>query len=179
MLVASSPRGETALKRFTFSREDATQRGNPRGCHALSTTERLPIYHLVFASINSHTQSRPLLILVRPVPAVSMRSERGNWSRITMPVRAVVKNPYDANSADFTIRKKSVTVQQKVGNNYPFSGGQPEPFLSFSPPPSQEYDCLCFCETVFRVGKYNVHFRTERSSVTFLLPSRLYISDIE
>ena len=35
-------------------------------------------------------------------------------SRITIPVRAIVKNPYDANSVGITTRKKSVTHKEKI-----------------------------------------------------------------
>jgi hypothetical protein len=54
------------------------------------------------------------VIRFRSNPSYTYDQSAAIGSRITMPVRAIVKNPYDANSADFTTTKKSVTVSHEV-----------------------------------------------------------------
>jgi hypothetical protein len=86
-----------------------------------------------------------------------------------MPVRAVVKNPYDANSADFTIRKKSVTVQQKVGNNYPFSGGSLSHSCPFLPPLRKNTIVSAFVRPFSVLANITSTSVPKRSSVTFFI----------
>ncbi len=101
----------TPSDRSSYDRSPVQNHATPRVAmltmnHPPSGKSTLPSY------ANPPGSPVPLQSIVSPALSLSKGYDRSAviGSRITIPVRSIVKKPYDANSADLTIRKKSVTA---------------------------------------------------------------------